>query len=503
MQISTWERSACVPSTSPIEQSAEIWGGSTGTLAALVMAFSACFSGAAYSHDPHLCTDDFPDFPAVSRHLEQADIDSHVYGFDELVRHGIEFFTANWNHCDGQGRPAATGTGDSRVPDEPAFIRTSGPDANSCAGCHNTPRVGGAGDIVANVFVLAQARDPVLFTLDSEFSNERNTLGMFGAGAIETLAREMSTELQEAAASLPDGEQTLTSKGVSFDVTISGGEVIASRGIDTDLVVKPFHQSGVVVSLREFTVNAYNHHHGMQAEERFDLNPAQGFIADHDGDGVSRELTIGDITAVTVYQAALAVPGRVLPADPHRRRQVERGEMLFNHLGCTDCHIPALYLNNRYFVEPNPFNPAGTLNSGPSFRIDLTREGEKPRLERSGNQGAVVRAYTDLKRHNLCDDEIRVLCNEHLAQGRQDQDGRPGAEFFITRKLWDAGSSAPYGHRGNFTTLTEAILAHGGEARDSREDFVRLPAMDKQSVIRFLRSLQVLPPGAPRNLITP
>jgi hypothetical protein len=60
----------------------------------------------------------------------------------------------------------------------------------------------------------------------------------------------------------------------------------------------------------------------------------------------------------------------------------------------------------------------------------------------------VVRAYTDLKRHNLCDPPerpgaIRHFCNEQLPQGRPSQDGRPGQEFFLTRKLWDAGSSAP------------------------------------------------------------
>jgi len=120
-----------------------------------------------------------------------------------------------------------------------------------------------------------------------------------------------------------------------------------------------------------------------------------------------------------------------------------------------------------------------------------------------GKQGAIVRAYTDLKRHNLCDDEIRVFCNEQLSQGREEQDGQPGAEFFITRKLWDVGNSAPYGHRGDLTTLTEAILAHGGEARESREAFLQLPVAEQRSMIRFLRSLQVLPEGSPRVLILP
>ena len=43
--------------------------------------------------------------------------------------------------------------------------------------------------------MLAQARDPVTFSISSEFSNERNTLGMHGAGPIEMLSREMTADL--------------------------------------------------------------------------------------------------------------------------------------------------------------------------------------------------------------------------------------------------------------------------------------------------------------------
>ena len=40
-----------------------------------------------------------------------------------------------------------------------------------------------------------------------------------------------------------------------------------------------------------------------------------------------------------------------------------------------------------------------------SFSFDLTRDGELPRLERAPGGGAIVRAYTDFRRHNLCDPE--------------------------------------------------------------------------------------------------
>ncbi len=274
---------------------------------------------------------------------------------------------------------------------------------------------------------------------------------------------------------------------------------MASRGVDTDLVIKPFHQAAVVVSVREFTVNAMNHHHGMQPEERLDLNPAKDNDPDFDEDGVTRELTIGDITAATIFQAALGVPGRAMPKDRKGREAVRRGMALFWDIGCSSCHVPKMKLNSPLFVEPNPFNPVGTFSdTRQSFAFDLTKDGEKPRLKRTSDGGAVVRAFTDLKRHNLCDpedrqDAIRFFCNEELAQGRPDQDSLPGREFFITRKLWDVGNSAPYGHRGDLTTITEAIFAHGGEARDSRDHFATLPAADQAAVVEFLKSLQVLP----------
>lgn len=214
----------------------------------------------------------------------------------DLFAAGQRLFITPYNVCDGQGRPA--------------FIRTSAPDSNACAGCHNQPRAGGSGDIVANVFVLAQALDLVTDSVAPAFSNERNTLGMFGAGPIEMLAREMTADLralraaalQKAVYSGTPMSAALDTKGVRFGSITAwpDGSVDTSavQGVDADLIVKPFHQAGVVRSIREFTVNAFNHYHGMQAEERFDLNPAKG--PDFDEDGVTRELTIGDVTAATI-----------------------------------------------------------------------------------------------------------------------------------------------------------------------------------------------------------
>lgn len=442
------------------------------------------------------------DGPVVTEHFDQDHIEAGHYSFDRLFTHGERLFVAKFNRFDGQGRPAATGAGALRDPDNQLlFLRTSGPDANSCAGCHNDPFVGAAGDNVANVFVLAQALDPVTESVSPAFSNERNTLGMQGSGAIEMLAREMTAQLlaQRASARTQAQQQgspvsaALRANGVNFGTLVArpdgSFDTGGVSGVNTDLVIRPFHQKGAVVSLREFSNNAMNHHHGIQSVERF--GTAVTGSDDHDADGVPDELSVGDITAVTVFQAALATPGQVFPDATEARRAVLRGERVFAQIGCNGCHVPAMTLDSAMFVEPSPFNPPGNLRPEDvqaSYMFDLTRAGQLPRLEARG-AGAVVRAYTDLKRHDLCDGDVRHYCNEQVVQA-----GIPTGQF-VTRKLWDVGNSAPYGHRGDLTTLTDAIAAHGGEARAQRDAFLALPAAQRSELIEFLKSLQMLPPG--------
>ena len=90
-----------------------------------------------------------------------------------LIARGRELFKAKFTTEDGAGRPKAT---QAIVPTKrkfgvnPAFTRTSGPDSNSCSGCHNDPVVGGSGDFVTDVFVSEgfesaqfDSIDPVVF----------------------------------------------------------------------------------------------------------------------------------------------------------------------------------------------------------------------------------------------------------------------------------------------------------------------------------------------------
>ena len=252
------------------------------------------------------------------------------------------------------------------------------------------------------------------------------------------------------------------------------------EGVDTDLIVRPFMQKGTIVSLREFAVKAMNQHFGMQASERF------GDAVDHDADGLTDELSRGDVTALVMFQATLPAPVRVEAENRDARDAAERGEALFSSIGCAGCHIPELPLENPVFSEPNPFNPSGKLQVNDvesPYEVDLVSLGKLTDFRRNEDGHIMVPVFTDLKRHKMGD----VLNNEVL-----EEEGVPTDEW-LTRKLWGSASEPPFLHHGRATLMSEAILAHGGEAAESRESFTNLASEDQAAVIEFLKTLQ-LPP---------
>ncbi len=289
----------------------------------------------------------------------------------------------------GGGRPLSKGTGAPLSdPAQPLvfprnFNRVSAPDANSCAGCHNLPVPGGGGDVVTNVFVLGQRFDFASFdgadvlqtqgavdergvpaTLQSA-GNSRATPGMFGSGFIEMLARQMTSDLQAIRDRVAPGRSSaLVSKGIPFGRIarfpdgrwdVSPVEGLIALSLQTtgpadppSLAIRPFHQASNVISLRQFTNNAFNHHHGIQPTERFGTG-------DPDGDGFASEMTRADVTAVSIFQAVMAVPGRVIPDDPDVEAAVLVGERRFAHDRlCRRATCPACRSIGAAGSIPNP-----------------------------------------------------------------------------------------------------------------------------------------------------
>jgi len=474
---------------------------------------------------------------ALERHL--ADGAEFAVSARELVDWGRRIFCANWTEQDGAGRPMTKGTGRALSdPTSPlvgarALNRVSGPDANSCMGCHNAPYgiPGGGGDFAAGVFVLGQRFDFVTFdrkdtiptrgAVDEDqrpaslqdVGNFRRSPGLFGAGYLEMLAREITADLQTIRNRTGMGETTvLNSKGISFgmltrrvdgswDVSQVSGfpwqSVVSPDPSDPpSLVIRPWHQAGSVVSLREFANNAFNQHHGMQSTERF------GRDTDPDGDGITNELTRADITSVVLFQAVMAVPGRVIPNDPEIERAVAVGELVFDRIGCANCHIPHLALRKQSwtYTEPNPYNPPQNLRAGEVGTVKVSLIDShlpQPRLLPSkDDSGSIdVPAYTDFKLHDICGAEDEA--QEHLDQNQAawSPKFRQSNRRFLTKRLWGAANQPPYFHHGLFTTFRQSVLAHHGEAEPSREAFLRSSDYERDSLIEFMKSLRVLPPG--------
>ena len=320
-----------------------------------------------------------------------------------------------------------------------------------------------------------------------------------GAGA-----REMTKDLiaQRATAEAlgikesRDVRILLSTKGVNFGFltarpngTIDTSEI---EGVDRDLIIKPFTQKGVVISLRVFTNNAMNHHHGMQSSERFldkeDVHKAMDVLSDmndYDGDGVENELSSGDITAVTLFQATLKIPVRILPESEEEKKAVKNGDALFKDIGCNSCHVESLPLKSLNFTDPSPFNPKNHLSPDDTAGISVDLGKFFPNLERDSDGNYLVPLFSDLRRHsmggNLNNEKVKQLSSR----------GKIDTDQWMTKKLWGFASEPPFLHHGRATLISEAILMHGGDAEESRVKYQQLSAYDKASIVEYLNTFQI------------
>lgn len=228
------------------------------------------------------------------------------------------------------------------------LMRPTGPNAQSCASCHNQPVEDGAGSTADNVHRIPQLKENPALTI------QRNTPHVFGAGALQRLAEEMTDDLRnikkeaEKEACNKKGvsiEKELATKGVKFGhITMTCVDGVAKpdsenskvKGIDSDWVVRPYEWKKNVAFLRDFMRHAGNNEIGMQAVELV------GKGVDEDNDNKVDELSVGDITSFTIYMAAQARPTTKIELDdlgilaaakqqfePSERSQIKHGEELF------------------------------------------------------------------------------------------------------------------------------------------------------------------------------
>ena len=414
--------------------------------------------------------------------IYQEDIDAGRYTVDDLFQFGDGVFGHEFRDLDGYGDNPAVSVG-RRVHEG----RLGGRDNFSCAGCHSLGGPDGAGSATQNALLFGDGE-----SLDSALP--RNSPALLGGGMVQELAHEMSFELRvlrdDALEQARTGDQTVTvallSKGIDFGQVVArpDGSVDTTglEGVDADLVVRPFGWKGQFATLRRAVEDAARVHFGVQSSviaERHRDTPMPELLGpgpdwwDPDGDGRQRELEEGSLTAAAVYLATLEVPTIVPPSSPSLRDRWARGDALFDEVGCEDCHRRGLGMRNTVWLEyPD------TTGAEP-FAVELFHAGEEPK----GTPNVLL--FSDLKRHDMGPE----LAEAHTRTGHP----HIPAATWLTRPLWGLAETAPYLHDGRAATIPDAILAHGGEASDSRDAFEALPAEDQASLHVFLLSLSRAP----------
>jgi hypothetical protein len=502
----------------------------------------------------------------LAEHADQAELNllPRDAAFEEAFELGDELFGTTFNALDGVGGNVGRGQRFTHIPradlqgpgewfrHTPA--RVTGPNAQGCFECHEQPFEDGAGGAVTNVH-----RDTFRTGNIMQFV-ERNTPHTFAPGAIQRLAEEMtdglSADLARLVADTCSFGNTrsvdLSTKGVDFG-TLSATRTRTSpcettfhtdgvRGIDflpsvdnpaagPQLIVRPFQWKGSQSFLRDFNRGAAHNEIGMQAVE------IVGHDVDGDFDGVKNELTIGDMTALTIYMAAQPRPttllevnalGLLTPALTNTQiATINRGRTVFQEVGCASCHIPSLPIDVPIFSEPSQnaafrdgaafpvglSTAAEGVTAATAIKFDLTRD-QPDNIIRNANGSirfrlgslrkdssgrAVVELYGDLKRHVMgprLAEPVNEIAGDDVTPIPPDPRNRHTPDTFLTENLWGVGSTAPYMHDGRATTLTEAILEHGNgaandtsEGRFARANFLNRSTADKRALIAFLDNL--------------
>jgi hypothetical protein len=416
-----------------------------------------------------------PGYLFKATRVDQAEIDQGLWQNDELYQLGAQIFQLTFTPEVGFG-----GKGMSAIA---RFHkgRRGGPDARKCASCHWRGGPAGAGDAADNAYLDGDG--------DSQSSAlARNPPALSGAGWVELVAREMTAELQKQRDDAIDFVEEkgyavdigLTAKGVKFG-TLSiheDGSVDTSKvvGVDSDLVVKPFGWKGTFASLRDAVEDALLVHHGMESDylvstagpER--VGDAGGL--DPDGDGVTSEITEGQVTALTLFLAMQEAPQELPPEQSDFIPLLADGIAKFQAIGCANCHVPTMTVKS-------PVYELFARDGSGKVAVDLSKEGAMPRLVPSVQTAALeVRLFSDLKRHDL---------GPGLAEARADR-GVAG-NLFLTRPLWGVARSRPYLHDAHAPTLEDAILLHGGEAQSARDAYAAMSDIDRAPIRVFLTSL--------------
>lgn len=201
-----------------------------------------------------------------------------------------------------------------------------------------------------------------------------------------------------------------------------------------------FGKKAVTYDLLHQTADAYNQDMGIvstfQPNEPYDGLPNDPEVSDR---------TVGDVVH---YLKTLKAPLPRNQDDP----KVVAGKSIFNQIQCAACHTPTLHTS---------YSPIEAL----SYKE--------------------VHPYTNMLLHDMGPD---------LDDGYTE--GYALTSEYRTPALWGLGLSADSQggevylmHDGRARSTEEAIMLHGGEAENSKNNYVNLSGLEKQQLLAFLKAL--------------
>jgi CxxC motif-containing protein (DUF1111 family) len=160
---------------------------------------------------------------------------------------------------------------------------------------------------------------------------------------------------------------------------------------------------------------------------------------------------------ITTYMRLVGVPPMMNATDP----QVHTGEQLFKTVGCGNCHVTDVMTGANH-----PFSEL---------------------------RNQAIRPFTDLLLHDMGPD---LADNSGVpAPDPMNANAPPGASEWRTPPLWGIGLYSLINghtnllHDGRAANPTEAILWHGGEATNVKNNFMQLSATDRAALLAFLAQL--------------
>jgi di-heme oxidoreductase (putative peroxidase) len=425
------------------------------------------------------------------------------------IRRGRQIFQRKFTREQGQGPNNNDGRGNIE-----AIGGIGAGLSDSCAGCHGRPRgsAGAGGDVATR-------------------PDSRDAPHLFGLGLKEMLADEITTDLRniqrsaqnEAVAKKQAVTRQLLSKGISFGAITANpdGTVETSKveGVNPDLRVRPFFAEGSTISIREFLVGAFRNEMGLMGADpdllkassggrvvtpagmvldgsldKIEPPPVSDPGADPDGDGVNNELPVSIIDHEEYYLLHY-----FKPALYQQTEKTRQGRKVFDRIGCSSCHVADLMIEHDRRVadldtvcDPVRGNLNNLFATATAFLHEVNDNSGFPTIKvPNGGQFLVKDIYTDFKRHDVGPGFYE-----------RNYDGTVTKQF-LTRPLWGAGSTSPYGHDGRSINLNEVILRHGGEAQASRDRYARLEDEEQSRIQDFLNSLILFPPDDTASNLDP